>query len=301
MIRSVGLLVVLGLLAGAAPAPDTHTIKIKEAVPGDVADATSLTDERSEVKVVDAAGKAIVEQTESKIRTFVYRETIVERPDLKKRATRLKRHYTKAEVKADGKAQTLSYQGQTVLIERGKDDRYRFRIEGGKEITGDNAKYLDEEFNKNKSDIEWEKLFLPSGPVRVGETWKIDPAPLVKEWTKDVKELTLDGAKATANGKLVEAYKKDGRQFGKMDFQVEVPIKDLAAGNEKIAFGPGARFTMTFHADACIDGSSSSGDVKAIMVMGGTAAIPTPDGAQAKMTLNVKITAQEQHREVPCK
>ena len=73
--------------------------------------------EQGQVKVLDPAGKPVMDKGESKVKSFTFRETVLEKPDPQKRPTKLSRQYTKAEVKIDGKPQVLPYQGQTVLIE----------------------------------------------------------------------------------------------------------------------------------------------------------------------------------------
>jgi hypothetical protein len=301
MTRGAALLVALGLLAGAAPAPDTHTIKIKESAPGDVADVTLQTAEETAVQVVDANGKAVVDQKESKVQSYAFRETILERPDPKKRATKLKREYTKAEVKTKDRAQTLPYQGKTVLIEKGRDGKYRFRIEGGKELTGEEATYLEEEFNRGRGDLDMQKLMLPGKPVAVGEVWKIAPTDLLKAWELEQHGLIVDTARTTASGKLLEVQTRNGRQFGKLEFLLEVPLKELSVGNEKAAFQAGSRMTMQLIGETCIDGTVGGGAARATTTMTGTANIPLPDGTQGRMTITSKGTFQHDEKELPRK
>ncbi|HXG10433.1 MAG TPA: hypothetical protein VNK04_11765 [Gemmataceae bacterium] len=304
MTRSVGLPVALALLAVVAfsQAQDAYTIKFKETSPGDIVEVDEQSTEQIHIKVADAAGKPILDRAETKVKNFAYRETVLERPDPQKRPTRLKRHYSRAEVKAGDKSQPLPYQGQTVLIEK-KDGKYRFQLEGGKELTGPDAQYLDNEFNKERtSDAEMRKLLLPGKPVRVGESWKIDPEPLLKELTRgEEATMNLDAAKATAGGKLLEVYQKDRAQFGKMEFLVEVPIKEFVQGNQKLALQPGALIRITLTADLCIDGSLQTGVMKGNVSLTATGVLPTPDGGQGKLTIASKFVGHEQRKELPRK
>jgi UDP-N-acetylmuramoyl-tripeptide--D-alanyl-D-alanine ligase len=66
--------------------------------------------------VATADGTVVDDQNKKQLKTWVFEETIVERPDLKKRATVLKRTYSKATVVVDQKNAVLPYQGKTIAF-----------------------------------------------------------------------------------------------------------------------------------------------------------------------------------------
>src|SRR5262249_14792430 len=116
MLRNMWLAAaVAGLVTGLAhvKAQDTYTIKSHESGKGHVEQTEKVLPEQTKLKILDPQGNALKDSDEKKTTSFVYKETILEKPDGKKKATRLSRHYDKAEVTKEGKAQTRSYQGKT--------------------------------------------------------------------------------------------------------------------------------------------------------------------------------------------
>src|SRR5262249_50246140 len=176
---------------------------------GDVEQTEKVLTEQTKLKILDPQGNALKDSDEKKTTSFVYKETILEKPDGKKKATRLSRHYDKAEVTKEGKAQTRSYQGKTVLIEK-KDGKYHFSIEGGDEVKAEEAQELNKEFNKEMDvDKDWTQLMLPKKAVKVNESWKIDGAVFAKDLEKEFGgAMQIDAAKMVATGKLLKAHKK---------------------------------------------------------------------------------------------
>jgi hypothetical protein len=299
MTRAPWLLAALVLVAGAAQAPDTHSIKLRDKTVGDVLEVDDQSTEQGQVKVLDSQGKAVMDKGDYKTGSFAYRETILDKPGEEKRPTRLRRQYTRAEVRVGTRVEVLPYQGKTLLIEK-QDGKFRFRIEGGEEIAAKDAPHLDEEFNKKQaSGLDVRKVFLPDRPVRVGESWKIDPAPLIKELTRgEDSAVTVDAAKATAVGKLLEVYRKDSQLHGKLEIQVDLPLREFSRGNEKLALQAGSRMLVTVSADVCIDGSTNSGVMKSTMNMTANAVLPLPDGTQGKLLIASKVTGQEQRKDL---
>jgi hypothetical protein len=297
MIRSLGVIAVVGLLAApaAAGAQEAYTIKLKRAGQGQ----TSLVDKTESatqaIKVADNNGNVLQEKDEKQTKHMVYKETVLEKK-AGQRATRLKRQYEKATVTVGGDTKTLPYQGKTVLIEK-KDGKYTFRIEGGEELTGEDAQQLKEEFSKGKLDDEaLEKLFLPKRPVKVGETWQIDPALLAKGLQEDAR-MEVNVEKSKASGKLLKAYKKDGRQFGVLQLNLDIVPKSFSEGGMKVVLQPGAKMVVELKADACIDGSISSGTATSDVTVSAEALLPNPEQPMAKLTINVKAKGTEKNVE----
>jgi hypothetical protein len=282
------------LLAPAlAPASETHEIKFKQAAKGQVTKVDEQESTESTVVVVDPDGKKIADQKQKTGKVFVYQETTLERPEGAKQAASLKREYEKARTKTGDKEETLSYEGKTILIEK-KGDKYRFSIEGGKELAAEEAVDLDAEFNK-AADVDMRRL-QPDKAVEINESWKLDANPIIKDLMRGDESITFDAAKSEATGKLLEVYEKDGRKYGKIVFHLSFPIKELNA-KEKMKVQPDAKMTMTINLDGCIDGSEDSGHMKMEMKMNGEATIPSPDGKEFKMTMAVRANAEKHGKE----
>src|SRR5262249_1135526 len=135
---------------------------------------------------------------------------------------------------------------------------------------GEEAGDLTENFNAKKpSDEELDKTMLPIKPVGVGDSWDIDGkkfAKLFGEEEKIAKMLDLEHIKST--GKLVKAYKKDGHQFGVLEYRIEIPVKALEGEHP---CREGAKLEMTMNIDGCIDGSVDSDSGTFAMKIAGTA------------------------------
>ena len=257
--KLIAALAALALLPVAVAAQETYTIKAKEPAQGDTAVYRKLVKGRTDVKLADGDGKALEEKKENKIDDLAYRQTVLEKPAGAKRANKLRRFYTKAERTEDGQKEPLPYQGKTVQIEK-QGGRYTFRIEGGDALTGKAARELDEEFNKGAFQNLGHEWVLPPKAVRVGESWKIDPGPLVKELEAS-GELKLDAKAAAATGKLVRAYKKDGRQYGVIDLEIDLPVREVSGGGAN-AKAKSSTLKLRLALDGCIDGSSFAYGIK---------------------------------------
>jgi hypothetical protein len=209
------------------------------------------------------------------------------------RATRLKRKYEKATVTADGETKTLPYEGKTVLIEK-KGEKYTFRIEGGDELSGADARELDSQFNQwgTVSDEQMEKAILPNKAVKVNEEWQLDPAALAQAF-KDAVE--LDPAKTSGMGRLERAYKKGGRQFGVLVFRLKIAPRALLEKGKRVPLEPGAAWTTNVRWDVCIDGSTTTTNSR-VMEHNGSfeLLVPSPDMAKgrAQITGKTKITGK---------
>jgi hypothetical protein len=299
MRRNFWVVLVVGLLGSPAGvrAEEAYTIKVKQGAKGDRALVESQESEKTQVKVLDATGNAVEDKEEKKVTVLKYRQTILEIPDAKKQPTRLRRQYDKARLTKDGDTQTLAYEGKTVLIEK-KDGKYRFQIEGGDELTGKDAELLDKEFNKeNDTKSELEKAFLPSKAVRVNETWKIDAKAFKALAKGEDDELPVDFDKAVGTGKLVRAYRKDGHQFGVMEYHIDLPFKGTL-GKAKIEVGAGTRMTLQIKVDGCIDGQLDAGtaDITTKLDLTGTV---KEGGNNFKLVLNMSANQKSAQKDLP--
>jgi hypothetical protein len=287
MIRNLGVVAVCGLLAGQVlgAGEPTYTIKIKKSAAG-LTERVDKTEQSTEhFKIVDNNGNDLKEETKKTGHHYVYRQTVLEKKAGDAKPTRLKRQYEKATVTEGGATTKLRYEGKMVLIEK-KGDRYIFRLEGDEELTGEDAKQLDKEFNK-KTDLneaELEKLVLPPGPVKVNGSWKVDPAPLTK--ILEGMELNLD--KTTVTAKLTRVYRKDRRQFGVIVLQLNLVPKGMSKDGMTLAFQPNSRIMMQVTIDGCIDGSSTTATMSFTGDMAIEALLPSPDQPMFRLSANSK-------------
>jgi predicted Zn finger-like uncharacterized protein len=269
------------------------TIKLKDSGEGDSILLTKTNNLTSRFKATDAKGKVLVDKNDATTEIKAYKETVLKREG-RKPPTKLERAYTKLQVKTDKGSEVSPLQGKTVVIER-KGETYTFVYKDGQEVAGPPAEVLAKEFARKRDSDFMEKLMLPKDAVKVGASWEIAAAALLKEFNSD-GDLDLDLAKATGSGKLLKAYQKTGRQFGEMNFRIEAPLKSMGKGAKKLKFVDGARITLEITLDTCIDGSSEAGTSKHRMTFGGNVVLPNaPPGASA--TLSIGADGEETQEE----
>lgn len=304
MMRILCLTAAVGVAVAAAPADEKVTIKLRPFQKGDVLQVSVDESEGTTSRVESTTGMLLKEDKKQQAKVAVYKETILERPKASQQPTRLKREYEKAQITENGKERKLPYDGKAVLIEK-KGKKYEFRIEGGEALTGDDAKQLDEEFNKDKpTNEEIEMLLLPKESVAVGGSWQIDVPAFLKAVLRgeQAEAMTWDDKKAKGTGKLVKAYKKDGKQYGVMAFTLDVPLKEINAGGQKMELESGAKMTLRIEMDACIDGSDSSRSFNGGMNMELSATIKDAGGTpQAKLAIKADTKGRETHKQLPGK
>jgi hypothetical protein len=206
-------------------------------------------------KTTGTDGKILKEDHSKGSATFVYTQTILEKPDKDKPPTRLRRQYERAKKKDGDKTTRMGFHGKTVLIEM-KDGKWQFRFEGGPELALEDAMIVYSDFHDHKTVGEEEdalKMLLPKKPVKVGETWTLDAETIAKRREKALL-FKLDSAKAVGKGKLQRVYLQDGCQFGVLEFTIDTPIRTM--GTDKA--DEGSRFSQKITLDGCIDGTSGT-------------------------------------------
>ena len=200
----------------------------------------------------------------------VYTETVLEKGD--KHAKKYKRTYEKATRTRDGKAETRSYKGRTVVFEE-KDGKYTVTPEGDKPLGKEDLEELTRK--ANDADTARDEILLPGKAVKIGDSWKIEGKDLVKTLGKNGN---LDAEHSSAEGKLVKVYKKDGHQFGVIEMTMK--LAPAAAPGVKYEKTPVIEMKLTL--DTAIDGSTPAG----VMTMtGGMAAKATVE--QKGKTFNI--------------
>lgn len=270
MLRSMLFLFVAGLICTPAFADDeAYEIKVKKDAKGDKGKVTKA-EEGNTTATIELGGQEKV--TKQKTGTkYAYTEEILERPAGAKKSTKIKRVYETAQKTKEGKKETLPYQGKTVVIEK-KGDTYVFTVDG-KKLPKDDAEDLDKEFNKKDGEELDNEDFLPKKAVKVGESWKIDVAKLAKSFGSEAP-FELDADTSKASGKLLKAYKKDGKQFGVIEVKIDFTPTEFKTEGDAIPLKKGSKLGLVITIDACIDGTVNDGDVKMDIVINIEGEIP---------------------------
>jgi hypothetical protein len=288
MIRKIGLMtaIVLVVQGGTQAQDSAYTIKVKEPGKGETVLVERTEAFTNSTKIEDAVGKALQDDTSKGVATASYKETILQQEG-KKKPTKLRREYAKAQLKVGDKSIDLPYNGKTVLIEKQQDNKYRFQIENGPELTGPEAESLSKEFNSGaggEDNFDLEKHLLPKAPVKVNDTWKLDMAALSKDFGSNT-QMEVDASKASGTGKLLKVYQKDGKSFGELHFLIDMPLKTIPGEKGmKLDLKAGSKATIDVTLDVCIDGSSVAGAMKGKMKMNFQAKVPLGKEATGSLT-----------------
>lgn len=244
------------LPAPAAPEPTTYSIKLRDTQQGDVDDVTQ--DEDSKIIISLSLGGEKEKAPVANKSRYVYQEEVLEKPKDEQHPTKVKRTYSKARLTKDGNQSTLPYEGEEVLIEK-KGDKYVFSM-NGRDLEGEDAEELDNEWNKERSDLKNEDL-LPKKPVKLNETWKIDAGILIKDLEK-TDQLEGDAKNSKASGKLVKVYKKGEQLFGVMEIEFVLAVKSFKSEGTDYTTKDESKITIHMEIDTAIDGTDSEATVK---------------------------------------
>jgi hypothetical protein len=295
MCYGFGLLAVL-LVPGGLVAEETHAILLRELGVGESVRVEKTEKTTGATKVTDRQGKVLVNHEDETTTRLVYDETVLEQKG-NARPSRLRRKYEEAKTTSRGKTEDLPFAGKTVLIEK-KGGSYVFRIEDGKELKGEDAKLLEQEFNNESDPAAFEKMLLPDRPVAPATPWKLNMGPLVKEFERSSR-LQADPDKSTGTGTLAKVYEKEGRKHGYINVAVDMPLKVLGEGKQRLEVQAGSKASFEGLLDVCIDGKRQSGTVKATFRLNAAADVAMPDGAKGKMTIRIEAVTEETRKELP--
>jgi len=275
-------LLAAGLFAagGTLAADDAITIKVKQPGPGDVVKETK-TEKGVNKLTLNAPG--VDQANEEKVNTkFAYTDEVIEKPAGAKQPNKVKRTYETASISKGTKEEEVGLAGKVVLIEK-KGDKYSFTIDG-KDVPRLAADILRKEFGKDKEITEED--FLPKGPVKVGDVWKLDIAKFAKDLSSDA-EMTADVDKSSGTGKLLKVYDKDGHKFGVMEVKLELVITKGGRQGQVMEMKPGSSMKVTANIDACIDGTLADGKSKVHVKA-------DLEGSMNNITVKVDSTAEEE-------
>jgi hypothetical protein len=194
----------------------------------------------------------------------VYHATYLTR-DKNGKATRYLRRYDTAVERENGKTNTLTYQGRTLLFEK-LDDKTRVGVAGEAPLDGKDAQKLVKNANR-KTDSDAMIRALDSGkPVKIGDSWSIP----IKAVMDTLDDTVADHTKSTATARLVKVYTKGKSQFGTFETAVKLFVTGMSEGEGlKMTFDPPAVFEATVTTDLSIDGSTTERTEKGLMSIKG--------------------------------
>lgn len=269
MFRLFGTLVSVLFLTGVGLAQEKHTIKPRHDAKGDRSDIVREEKVEENLRVVGGDGKELQKKSQTILLTASFTEEIVAK-EANQRPSEVKRTYGKAEIKIGDRAEPFAYSEKTVLIQK-MGDAFKFTIDG-KALEGRDAGTLTKDFDpKRPSEEDSEKMFLPGKPVAEGESWTVDAKNVLETTSgKEAANKAFDLAKAKGSGKLLKVFKKDGAQYGTIEFNVSVPMKEF---NGRFPCKEGALLTFQLTGDVCIDGTRSGGTSKTVSTMKGKAEV----------------------------
>ncbi len=246
------LVVVLSGSVGFAQ--ETHTIRLKLNVdPGKAMTSADAHKDKGTTKILDADGKVVKEISPGGAES-VTRDIVLEADKLGN-PTKYIRKYEKANNTEDGKTTAYSYEGRTLLFEKKVDGTFRIGVEGKDPIDARDTEKLFRAANKPSESDEIMKQLDPKKPVKVGESWKLDPKPIAKALA-----FSVDEAKSILTARLSKVTMKGNAKVG--TFEIDLKLM-LTESNEPILlkFDPPATFSMKGTVEMLIDASST--EVKA--------------------------------------
>jgi hypothetical protein len=242
--RSFGLIAALAALGPVARAgEDAVTFKLSQPKPGDRVRVTQ-SDKTKRTRTTEVKGKKTVAADQHSTAWVYVGEVVAPEKD---EPEKIKRTYQKYEVLAGVMREPGPPLNVPITIER-KDGMLAVSA-GTRRLPAAFVARLEAELSPGAQGVTPVDM-LPAGPVKPGESWKIDAGKAFQGTGK----LLLDADHGTMTGKLVKTYKKDNRQFATLEFHATAPIKSLGP-DSTLTPGEGSVAELKLTVDACIDGS----------------------------------------------
>lgn len=195
--------------------------------------------------------------------------------------TRFLRHFTKAVRIQHGQPYELAFHSQKFLyaLKEGKDEIF---TEKGENLPL--ALSLDLKAQSIPSDptrADWSEL-LPTKPVKVGDSWPISP----RRWLNDYD---VDLAKASAQGTLKKVTTKEGKQFGTIEYAVEVPLTGTRYLGRSLPIKDGSLLRYLGAVEMNIDGAMAYHGARGILQIIGKARGPDGEGLDTRLDMNLEV------------
>jgi hypothetical protein len=270
-------------LAATGAWAQTYTLKVREfPAPGKSIQASNSSKTNTSVKVSQGA-MVVMEEKKTEIEESEYAEKVLAGGD--ERPEKYTRTYAKA-LKGDPANVVKQFQqGKTILFER-KGDKYLATVDGVMPKDPEGIKAL-QDLAKLASDSKdpFGKVMLPREAVAVGGTWTV-PGKQVLANLPEFKDTDPDTIKT--QGKLVKVYKKDGQQWGTLEFTIDLPLKNLGPG---LVLSKAIPLQFKGTMDAVIDGSSTAATITGSATVKGSS-----EFTQNNMTFTLDLTLDGEFR-----
>jgi hypothetical protein len=265
VILGTGLAVLV--LAGAVHG-QPYTIKLKDQPEVDKPVVfRELNKQTTRVRLFDGQGQLLHDRTEPATTETVYTLTVL-KPG-QQRPTKYHRKYELA-TRSDGKkTETLPHQGRGILYEL-RVGQYLLTVDGKDDLPRDDFKALVNAANADVNTTNPSAIFLPPRPVRVGESWTVEPRLLTEVFSKDG---VVEEAKSSGKATLVKAAEKDGHLHGLIEVDVRVAYKSMAG----LTYDPPAVLEVKSKLETALDGSSPVGVLQISGKLSGRGRLDTPN------------------------
>jgi hypothetical protein len=268
------------LLMSSRVSAQTYTIKTKEYP--DVGKSTHVvqTSTNRFALTISLGEKVLKQEKRVEVEERRYVEKVLALNAAKDKPAKYSHSFSKA-VKGPKEAPAnLLYAGKTVVFEL-MGEAYKVTSEGG--VTEKDIAEFTKRANKPKMD-QW---VYAEKPVQVGESWKLSQKA-IKVMMEDAPDDAIDMKSLVATGKLLKAYKKNGRQWG----VIEITAKGLAKKLGPLPLSKPIDFETKITLDTAIDGSTTAGEMKGIISFKGKS-----DFKQGEMTFVLDIDANNEIRQ----
>jgi len=270
---------VVFLLMAAAAQAQSYTLKLKgQPGPG----KSALVTEKAKIAIafsVSLDGNVLKEEKKIVNEEKQFTEKVEIADD--KGPTKFTRAYGKAAKGEDGELTNLSYAGKTIVFERKNGKFDATALEGG--VDPKDLSEILKQINAKKYDDS----LVPKKAIQVGDAW-----PIGKEGLGGFLGDLKDGAdydNFKGRGKLTNAYKKNGQQWGTLEITLAVPVKTFGPIN----LDKGIPFELKLVLDSPIDGSSAAHQVQGTLGIKGVSQFE-----QNGMTIVVDVSVHgELHRD----
>lgn len=220
MLRLIGLFA--ALWGSAVLAQDSaHKLVLRSPKVGDKFQETR-TEVQTQTITINAMGQTQSRTGESTTE-LVYVEEVQGVTEGVRKPTKLKRTYSKAVQKVDGKERELVAAGTTILITNQKD-KHSYIVDEQDLPVGPMLQLLKREFEQNTKASHED--FLPKMAVKANDSWKIETEKLAEDLQQS--GLIVDAKTARASGKLNSLDSKTGN--GTMIVDLEFPISKFKNG-----------------------------------------------------------------------
>jgi len=249
----------LFLVAAAGRAEETYTTKFKPLAKGDRMHFDIKEDDSKRIKSFDPDGKKVEDKETKETLHRVYEDSYLEVVD--GAPTVLLRRYERAERTLDKRTSKLPFHGHTLRIDK-KEDRYEFQIDGEKVDPAESGELL-KEVARGFNRVRWNEFFAPDRPVKLDERWKANPAKVIDLLALG-SQFDIDKDQVETTCKLVRVYARDGKQYGRFEIHVLIPLKAMKSGDKRTPI-KASWLEIEVAPEGVIDGSSRNCEMSGVM------------------------------------